>query len=108
MKVLINQKVVYLSQDTFIGEILGAVILGGDHSVLETQFQMKKLKITATGVEAKDGEIGIDIKQGKLVKVLENVNPIAYSNLIVTQLSVKNQSAIVGSFDEQRRTWISG
>ncbi|CAI9118672.1 OLC1v1020268C1 [Oldenlandia corymbosa var. corymbosa] len=93
----------YKHVDIFLGEILGAVVLGGDHSVLKPQFEMKNLKISTKGVEDEDGQIRIDRKQGKPVRVLENVNPSAYYNLFATQLCAKNQSAIVGSFDEQRR-----
>ena len=47
----------------------------------------------------------IDEKQGKLVRVLESVNSTAYNDHFAKQLGVKKQSAVVGSFDEQRRVW---
>ncbi|CAI9118675.1 OLC1v1020272C3 [Oldenlandia corymbosa var. corymbosa] len=95
----------YKHVDIFLGEILGAVVLGGDHSVLEPSFRMQNIMISARGIEAEDGEIKLDTNQGKLVRVLEDVNPIAYYNLFATQLGVENQSAVVGSFDEQKRMW---
>lgn len=92
-------------QDTFLGEILGAVILAGDHSTLVSTFEVKTVKVSAKGVESEDGQMTINEKEGKSVKVLENVNPKAYYKLFSNQLGDKKQSAVVGSFDEQRRTW---
>ncbi|KAL3505811.1 hypothetical protein ACH5RR_031193 [Cinchona calisaya] len=95
----------YQHMDTFLGEILGAVILAGDQSTLESTFEVKIVKIFAQGVESKDGQMTIDEKEGKSVKVLKNVNPKAYYNLFASQLGDKKQSAVVGSFDKQRRIW---
>ncbi|CAI9098877.1 OLC1v1035605C1 [Oldenlandia corymbosa var. corymbosa] len=91
-------------EDIFLGEILGAAFLGGDHSVPEPSLEMKNIVISAQGIEAEDGQMKIGKKQGKPVKVLKDVNPIDSYNLFATQLCAENQSAIVGSFDEQRRT----
>ncbi|KAA8548540.1 hypothetical protein F0562_000193 [Nyssa sinensis] len=95
----------YRHMDTFLGEILGAVILAGDNSILNSAFQVKPIKVFATGVESEDGQITIDKKQGKSVKVLENVNPVAYYDLFANQLGDEKQSAVLGSFYEQRRIW---
>lgn len=88
----------------FIGEILG-VVVSGDLSALKSTFEVKKLQVSATGVECEDGEISIDEEHGKTVKVLENVDPSAYYNGFAKRLGDKTQAAVIGSFNEQRRIW---
>ncbi|KAF9678091.1 hypothetical protein SADUNF_Sadunf08G0175800 [Salix dunnii] len=95
----------YHHMDTFLGEILGAVVLAGDHSKLEPIWLAKPIMILAEGDESKDGQVVIDEKQGKFVKILENVDPEAHYDLFAKQLAIKKQSAVVGSFGEQRRFW---
>ncbi|KAL3380356.1 hypothetical protein AABB24_000809 [Solanum stoloniferum] len=94
----------YQHVDMFIGEILGAVV-AGDLSALKSTFELKKLKVSATGVESEDGEISIDKEHGKTVKVLESVDPSAYYNVFAQRLGDKTQAAVIGSFNEQRRIW---
>jgi len=60
--------------------------LAGD-SVLKSTFDVKKIKVTATGYESVDGQIIIDEKQGKSVKVLENVDHLSYYNIFANRLS---------------------
>ncbi|XP_055818188.1 nucleoside hydrolase 3-like [Solanum dulcamara] len=79
----------YKHMDIFVGEILGAAILTSDYSVLKTTFDVKKIKVTATGYESVDGQIIIDEKQGKSVKVLENVDHLGYYNIFANRLSDK-------------------
>ena len=93
---------VMLLQDIFSGEILGAVALAGD---LKPTMQVKPVKIFAEGVESKDGQTVTDKKYGKLVKILENVDPTAYYDLFANRLGNMKQSAVIGSFDEQKRQW---
>uniref|UniRef100_A0A3Q7EI31 Inosine/uridine-preferring nucleoside hydrolase domain-containing protein n=1 Tax=Solanum lycopersicum TaxID=4081 RepID=A0A3Q7EI31_SOLLC len=76
----------YKHMDIFVGEILGAVILAGD-SVLKSTCDVKKIEVTATGNESVDGQIIIDEKQGKSVKVLENVDHLGYYNIFANRLS---------------------
>ncbi|KAM7463005.1 hypothetical protein LguiA_031126 [Lonicera macranthoides] len=95
----------YQHMDTFLGEILGAVIVSTDHCILNATFQTKPIKIFATGVESEDGQIIIDEKQGKPVKILENVDPSAYYDVFAHQLGEEEQSAVIGSFDDQRQIW---
>ncbi|KAL3812756.1 hypothetical protein ACJIZ3_014024 [Penstemon smallii] len=98
----------YQHMDVFLGEILGAVILGGDNnSVLKTSFEMKKVKVLAKGVEFEDGKMEIDQINGNLVKVLENVDSMAYYEVFANKLGDEKQSAVIGSFEEQRRKWIT-
>ncbi|KAJ8565921.1 hypothetical protein K7X08_008497 [Anisodus acutangulus] len=62
-------------KEIFLGEILGAVVLAGDYSVLKPIFDVKDIKVTVSGYESEDGQITLDDKQGKSVKVLENLDP---------------------------------
>ncbi|XP_028947775.2 nucleoside hydrolase 3-like isoform X2 [Malus domestica] len=94
----------YHHMQTFLGEILGAVLLAGDSRLNQT-FQAKPINVYAEGVESRDGQLLIDENQRKLVRVLDSVNPQAYYNLFVDRLSDSNQSAILGSFEEQVKFW---
>ncbi|KAL3380361.1 hypothetical protein AABB24_000812 [Solanum stoloniferum] len=93
----------YKHMDIFVGEILGAVILASDYSVLKSTFDVKKIKVSATGYESVDGQIIIDEKQGKSMKVLKNVDHLGYYNVFANRLSDEKQSAVVGSFNRQTR-----
>lgn len=91
-------------QRTFLGEILGAVLLDGD-SHLKQSFKLQHIKVFADGIESRDGEILMYQNQGKLVKVLDKVNPKAYYELFAERLSDSKQSAVVASFEEQKNLW---
>ncbi|XP_052208624.1 nucleoside hydrolase 3-like isoform X2 [Diospyros lotus] len=95
----------YQHMDIFLGEILGAVILGDEHSIVNSFFQVKPIEVIAEGVDSKDGQMKINEKSGKSVKILENVNSMAYYNLFSNQLGEKLQSAVIASFSAQTRTW---
>nr|GMD70583.1 uncharacterized protein LOC109168195 isoform X1 [Ipomoea batatas] len=95
----------YQHTGTFVGEILGSVLVAGDVSALKPTFGIKKIKVCATGVESDDGQMVIIEKQGKRVKVLENVDASAYYHLYANILGDGKQSAVVGSFLEQTRRW---
>lgn len=92
-------------QDMFLGEILGAVVFGSDHSLLNPVLRKKAIKIVVGDVEMQDGETLIDEKRGKWIEVLENVNPKAYYDMFAKQLGNGEQSAVIGSFNEQKRIW---
>lgn len=87
-----------------MGEVLGAVILAGDRSSLKPTFSIKPIKVFAEGVESKDGYTYVD-NAGKSVKLLETVDPRAFYDLFSHQLGNENQSAVIGSFDDQKRMW---
>ncbi|GAV63372.1 IU_nuc_hydro domain-containing protein [Cephalotus follicularis] len=95
----------YRHMDTFLGEILGAVILAGDHSYLKSTFRIESVKVFVEGVESTDGQMVIVKQQGKLVKVLDNVDSEAYYHLFAHHLGNETQSAVLASFDAQRRMW---
>ncbi|KAL2534574.1 inosine-uridine preferring nucleoside hydrolase family protein [Abeliophyllum distichum] len=95
----------YRHMDTFLGEILGAVILAGDYFTMKTTFETRPIRVLATGIESEDGQILVDQDQGNSVRVLENVDPVAYYDIFANRLGDEKRSAIVGSFEEQRRIW---
>ncbi|KAK9933622.1 hypothetical protein M0R45_020810 [Rubus argutus] len=94
----------YHHMGTFLGEILGAVLLDGD-SHLKQSFKHQHIKVFADGIESRDGEILMDHNQGKLVKVLDKLNPKAYYEHFAERLSDSKQSAVVASFEEQKSLW---
>ncbi|XP_061359683.1 nucleoside hydrolase 3-like [Gastrolobium bilobum] len=95
----------YQHMDTFLGEILGAVVLGDSPSSLDAKFEVKPIKVLAEGVESTDGKILVDEKHGKLVRILSHVDGKAYHEMYAKRLGERNQSAKVGSFKEQKRKW---
>ncbi|CAN1768341.1 Nucleoside hydrolase 3 [Linum perenne] len=95
----------YHHVDTFLGEILGAVFLAGDNSVLKPILQDQSVKLVAEGDESIDGQIMVDEKEGKVVKTLKYIDPNEYYVVFATQLGEKKQSAVVGSFQDQKRMW---
>ncbi|XP_014506756.1 uncharacterized protein LOC106766548 [Vigna radiata var. radiata] len=95
----------YQHMGTFLEEILGAVVLGDSYSGLNPKFEKKLIKVLADGNESSDGKVVVDEKNGKLVRILTNVNAKAYYKLYAKKLGHKEQSAKIGSFKEQRRRW---
>ncbi|OMO53774.1 hypothetical protein CCACVL1_28355 [Corchorus capsularis] len=95
----------YQHMDIFLGEIIGAMFLAGDDQSLKPNLKEMSIKVIAEGVESRDGQILIDRKQGKLVRILKNVDPIAYYDLFANRLGDKKQSAVLGSYDEQKIMW---
>ncbi|XP_019172881.1 PREDICTED: uncharacterized protein LOC109168323 [Ipomoea nil] len=83
----------YQHTGTFVGEILGSVLVAGDVSALKPKFSIKKIKVAT-----QNGQVVIDEKQGKAVKVLENVDASAYYHLYANTLGHNRHSTVVGSF----------
>ncbi|XP_068327705.1 nucleoside hydrolase 3-like [Pyrus communis] len=94
----------YHHMQTFLGEILGAVLIAGDSHLNET-FQVQPIKVYAEGVESSDGQLMIDENQWKLVRLLDSVDPEAYYDLFADRLSDSSQSAVLASFEEQVNFW---
>lgn len=88
-----------------MGETLGAVILAGNDTFLKTTYAERNLRVVATGAVGEDGQITIDQSSGSSVKVLEHVDPSAYYHSFADRLGNDKDSAVVGSFEEQRRIW---
>ncbi|XP_019462539.1 PREDICTED: uncharacterized protein LOC109361521 [Lupinus angustifolius] len=95
----------YQHMDTFLGEILGAVVMADSPSSLDPKFEVKSIKVIASGVESSDGEIVVDEKHGKLIRILSHIDAKAYYDLYANKLGDQKQSAKVGSFKEQKREW---
>ncbi|KAK2411948.1 inosine-uridine preferring nucleoside hydrolase family protein [Trifolium repens] len=95
----------YHHMDTFLGEILGAVVLADEGSSLKPKFEVTPIKVLASGDESIHGKMVVDEKHGKLVRILSNVDESAYYNLYANKLGDQYQSAKVGSFKEQTRKW---
>ncbi|PNY01838.1 pyrimidine-specific ribonucleoside hydrolase rihB, partial [Trifolium pratense] len=95
----------YHHMDTFLGEILGAVVLADKSLTLKPKFEVKPIKVLASGDESSDGKIVVDEKNGKLVRILSNVDENAYYNLYANKLGDQYQSAKIASFEEQTRNW---
>jgi len=88
-------------QDTFLGEILGAVALADKVSSLKPKFEMEPIEVLAGGIESTDGKMAVDEKHGKLGRILSNVEEKDYYNLYANTLGDQHLSAKVGSFNEQ-------
>ncbi|XP_020878603.1 uncharacterized protein LOC9307918 [Arabidopsis lyrata subsp. lyrata] len=95
----------YTHIDMFLGEILGAVFLGGDHASLKPKLRVEHIKVIAEGDESKDGQILIDKLRGKQIKILERVDLRGCYVSFASRLDDKKQSAVIGSFEEQGKKW---
>ncbi|VYS67278.1 unnamed protein product [Arabidopsis thaliana] len=95
----------YMHMDMFLGEILGAIFLGGDHALLKPKMRTEYIKVIAEGDESKDGHILIDKLRGKQIKILERVDLRGCYESFASRLDDKKQSAVIGSFEEQRMKW---
>ncbi|VAH19124.1 unnamed protein product [Triticum turgidum subsp. durum] len=89
--------------DMFLGELLGAVFL--------VQQSHLNHSITQRAITVRSGHVSIDGQtilrrtNGKVVKVLDHLNADVYYTEFAKLLNAKKQSAVVGSFDEQKRMW---
>lgn len=92
-------------QDMFLGEVLGAVYLGEDHASLKPRLRAEHIRVIAEGDESKDGQVLIDNLRGRQVKILERVDVRGCYESFASRLTDKNQSAVIGSFEEQRKKW---
>ncbi|KAF5815540.1 putative inosine/uridine-preferring nucleoside hydrolase domain, ribonucleoside hydrolase [Helianthus annuus] len=97
----------YRHVDMFAGEILGAVILAGDQKLLNSTFEIKHLKVYTEGQLSRDGEVIFDTKKKKGFKVLQGFNHVSCYNIFSNGLLRRKQSAVIGSFGEQKRRWSS-
>ncbi|MFS7922993.1 putative inosine/uridine-preferring nucleoside hydrolase domain, ribonucleoside hydrolase [Helianthus anomalus] len=97
----------YRHVDMFAGEILGAVILAGDQKLLNSTFDIKHLKVHTKGQLSRDGEVIFDTKKKKEFKVLQGFNHVSCYNIFLNGLLRQKQSAVIGSYGEQKRRWSS-
>ncbi|URE49425.1 Inosine-uridine preferring nucleoside hydrolase [Musa troglodytarum] len=93
----------YRHMEIFLGEVLGAVFLV-EHSKLNPTMQTEKITVL-TGNMSLDGQITVDKRYGKLVNIVDEFDSEAYYKLFADLLGDKQQSAVIGSFDEQQKIW---
>ncbi|CAD5185186.1 unnamed protein product [Musa acuminata subsp. malaccensis] len=98
-----KQPKLYHHMEIFLGEVLGAVFLV-EHSKLNATMQTEKITIL-TGNMSLDGQITVDKRYGKLVNIVDEFDSEAYYKLLADLLGDKQQSAVIGSFDEQQKIW---
>lgn len=79
--------------------------MAGDQRKLKPTMQEMPIKVIAEGIEAIYGQILIDEKHGKLVPILKNIDPMAYYDQFADRLGDEKQSAVLGSYNEQRKMW---
>nr|XP_029124138.1 uncharacterized protein LOC105057859 isoform X6 [Elaeis guineensis] len=103
MQELQQQHQAYHHMDIFLGEILGAVFLV-DGPNLNLTMQKKPVSVLA-GDTSKDGQTVINKKYGKFISLLNNFDREAYYRHLANLLGDRRQSAVIGSFDEQKKKW---
>lgn len=87
-------------QEMFLGEILGALVVAGNDSYLKTTYEMRRVEVLENGVLSEDGKM-------RSVRVVEDVDALACYDSFAARLGGNEQSAVVGSFEEQGRIWSS-
>ncbi|CAA7061926.1 unnamed protein product [Microthlaspi erraticum] len=97
----------YTHMDMFLGEILGAILVGGDHASLKPKLRPEHIRVVAKEDESKDGQILVDKQLGKEIKTLEGVDLRGCYESFASRLDDKKQSAVIGSFEEQKKKWNS-
>ncbi|XP_020102953.1 uncharacterized protein LOC109720321 isoform X2 [Ananas comosus] len=109
LKLMLNLKQkhkAYSHMDIFLGELLGAVLLV-ENSNLTPRTQLKPISVVADDETSTDGQIVTKNAHGKLVNILDHFDSESYYTRFANLLSNKKQSAVIGSFDEQKRMWSS-
>lgn len=90
-------------QEIFLGEVLGAVLLVDSDHKLNTKMQMKPIRVLA-GDLSLDGQIKVN-QYGKVVRILDDFSSKTYYRRFASLLGHRRQSAVIGSFDEQKKMW---
>jgi hypothetical protein len=93
-----------LLQDIFLGEVLGSVYMVQGPE-LKPSVKVKPLSVVANTAKSTHGQISASKKNAKILNVLDNVNSGIYYTRLANSLSNKKQSAVVGSFEEQKSIW---
>ncbi|KAJ3687609.1 hypothetical protein LUZ61_016773 [Rhynchospora tenuis] len=104
MQRLKQRHVAYHHMDIFLGEILGAVYLV-EGSNLSHEVLVKSIRVLSNNNISEDGQVIIDNDHGKLVKVISDIEKEAYYTNFANLLNSKRQSAVIASFDEQKKLW---
>jgi hypothetical protein len=72
---------------------------------LKPSVKVKPLSVVANTAKSTDGQILASKKSAKILNVLDNVNSGIYYTRLANSLSNTKQSAVVGSFEEQKSIW---
>ncbi|TVU19334.1 hypothetical protein EJB05_35478 [Eragrostis curvula] len=94
----------YSHMDTFLGEVLGAVYLV-EGSNLNPSIRLKPISIVANSTTSMDGQIVVNKQGANPVKLLVDFSSEVYYIRFANSLGSKEQSAVIGSFEEQREIW---
>lgn len=73
---------------------------------MEQSLQVKPISILANNTTSMDGQIVVDQQSGNSVKVLVDFDSQEYYNRVANYLGNMEKSAVVGSFAEQRASWM--
>ncbi|KAJ3686872.1 hypothetical protein LUZ61_016036 [Rhynchospora tenuis] len=90
-------------QDIFLGEILGSVFLV-EQANLKPIIRVKQIDVIV-GDNRNEGQLVVDNVKGKLVNILESLDTEAYFTKFACALSQQKQTAVISSFDEQKKLW---
>lgn len=66
--------------------------------------QARRITVSVGNVTT-DGQINIDDRNGKFINILDSLDSEVYYTQFAKLLGEKLQSAVIGSFDEQKRKW---
>nr|TKW27374.1 hypothetical protein SEVIR_3G252700v2 [Setaria viridis] len=94
----------YRHMDMFLGEVLGAVYLVEGLNI-KPSLQLKPISIVTNSTASTDGQIVLDKQTAGSVKVLVDFSTEQYYSRLANSLGNKEQSAVIGSFEEQIAVW---
>lgn len=88
----------------FLGEVLGAVYLVEGLNI-KPSLQLKPISIVTNSTASTDGQIVLDKQTAGSVEVLADFSTEQYYSQLANSLGNKEQSAVIGSFEEQIAVW---
>ena len=69
------------------------------------ELETETVEVAVEGDESVDGRLLTGSANGRPVKILKSFDPQGYYSHLAVTLGNKDQSAVIGSFDEQQRIW---
>jgi len=94
----------YRHMDMFLGEVLGAVYLVEGLNI-KPYLRPKPISIVANSTASTNGQIFVDKLSASSVEVLADFSTEEYYSRLANSLGNKEQSAVIGSFEEQTALW---
>ena len=88
----------------FLGEVLGAVYLVEGLNI-KPSLRPKPIGIVANSTSSMNGQIIVDKLSASSVEVLADFSTEEYYSRLANSLGNKEQSAVIGSFEEQTAVW---